>query len=386
MKPLPGLILRGRSTHEADAAYMAAALRLSRRQWGLTWPNPAVASLIVTDGPRGGVIAGRGVTAIGGRPHAEVVALQAAGERARGATCYVTLEPCSHFGRTPPCTDALVASGVGRVVTAAEDPDPRVRGRGHQKLRDAGIEVVTGVLEAEACLAHVGHERRIIDGRPLVTLKLAVSPDGFIANSDRSPVAITGEETRARVHMQRAMHDAVLIGSGTALADDPLLTVRLPGMADHAPVRVVVDRRLRVGLGSALLKSLDQAPVWVVAGQGVAEADVAAIRAAGADVIRSPETEDRLDPAHVLAQLAARGITRLYVEGGQEIATSLLEAGLVDDLIVVAGTANLGDGLPALARGSLDDHLAKAFSPVARDLLGGDVMTTYRRKSDPDTD
>lgn len=385
MKPLPGSMLRGRSARDADAAYMAAALRLSRRQWGLTWPNPAVASLVVAEGPRGGVIVGRGVTAIGGRPHAEVVALHAAGDRARGATCYVTLEPCSHFGRTPPCTDALIASGVGRVVSAIEDPDPRVRGRGHQKLRDAEIEVITGVLEAEARLAHVGHERRIIDGRPLVTLKLAVSPDGFIAKRDRSPVAVTGEEARSRVHMQRAMHDAVLIGSGTALADDPLLTVRLPGMADHAPVRVIVDRRLRVGLVSALLKSLDQAPVWVVTAQGTTEAAVAPIRAAGADVIHSHGVDDRLDLSRMLAQLAARGITRLYVEGGQAIATSLLEADLVDDLIIITGATNLGDGLPALARGSLDDHLP-AFRPVSHDQLGGDVMATYRRKSEPDTD
>src|ERR1700688_555133 len=244
------------SVAEDDARFMALALSLGRRGLGRTWPNPAVGAVIVKDG----VMIGRGWTQPGGRPHAEVEALRRAGPAARGATMYVTLEPCSHHGKTPPCADAIIAAGIARVVSALEDPNPEVAGAGHAQLRAPGIAVEVGLGAAEARRAHAGHIRRMRDGRPHVTLKLAVSADGKAGAAGRRPAAITGEAVRARVHRMRAMNDAILIGIGTALADDPALTCRLPGMERFSPVRVVLDAQLRLPLAGALAKSARAAP------------------------------------------------------------------------------------------------------------------------------
>ena len=224
----------------ADRRFMQLALTLGRRGQGRTWPNPAVGAVVVKDG----VIVGRGWTQPGGRPHAEPEALARAGEAARGATLYVTLEPCSHFGKSPPCADAIIAAGIARVVSAIEDPNPEVAGQGHARLRAAGIAVDVGLGAAEAARDHAGHFRRIRDKRPHVILKLAVSADDKIGAAGRKPVAITGEAARTRVHLLRAQCDAILVGIGTVLADDPLLTCRLPGMEARSPVRVVLDRAL----------------------------------------------------------------------------------------------------------------------------------------------
>ena len=231
---------KSRASKAADQRFMQLALTLGRRGQGRTWPNPAVGAVVVKDG----VIVGRGWTQPGGRPHAEPEALQRAGEAARGATLYVTLEPCSHFGKSPPCADAIIAAGIARVVSAIEDPNPEVAGKGHARLRAAGIAVDVGLCAAEAAHDHAGHFRRIRDKRPHVILKLAVSSDDKIGAAGGKPVAITGEAARARVHLLRAQCDAILVGIGTVLADDPLLTCRLPGMEARSPVRVVLDRAL----------------------------------------------------------------------------------------------------------------------------------------------
>ena len=332
------------------------------------------------------------MTALGGRPHAERLALAAAGELARGATCYVTLEPCAHYGRTPPCSDALVDAGVARVVTAIEDPDGRVSGRGHARLAEAGIEVVAGLMPEDGFRAHAGHITRMRDRRPRVTLKLAVSADGFIgrrgADGLAAPVAVTGEETRARVHMQRALQDAVLIGVGTALADDPLLTVRLPGLGARSPARIVVDSQLRLPPASRLVSSIEEAPLWIytlaaspLPGDPRA-ARMRALRTAGADVIEVPgEASGRVSLPAVLTDLGTRGLTRLYVEGGAEIAASLLARGLVDRVVRFDGTGDIGAarGIPPAAGLDLDAVLARDFEPVETDRFGADVMTVYRR-------
>src|SRR5579871_2904689 len=223
-----------------DQRFMSLALTLGRRGLGNTWPNPAVGAVVVRRDGNEPVVVGRGWTQPGGRPHAETEALRRAGAAARGATLYATLEPCSHHGKTPPCTDAIIAAGIARVVSAIEDPNA-LAGRGHALLRARGITVDVGVGAAEARRAHAGHIRSVCDNRPHVTLKLAVSADGKVALAGRKPAPITGETARARVHLMRAMNDAILIGIGTALADDPQLTCRLPGMAARSPVRVVLD-------------------------------------------------------------------------------------------------------------------------------------------------
>src|SRR5437868_4280336 len=297
-----------RALRAADRRFMALALGLGRRGQGRSWPNPAVGAVIVRDS----VIVGRGWTQPGGRPHAEVEALRRGGDAARGATLYVTLEPCSHHGKSPPCADAVIAAGIARVVSAIEDPNPEVAGQGHARLRGAGIAVDVGLLAQDAARDHAGHFRRIRDRRPHVILKLAVSSDDRIAAAGYRPVAITGDATRARVHLLRAQCDAILVGIGTVLSDDPLLTCRLPGMEARSPVRVVLDRNLRIPGTSRLVQSARETPLWIVA-SSTAEAPAAMkLGAAGAQVIRvaTAGTAD-LDLHAVLRTLAERGITRL---------------------------------------------------------------------------
>src|SRR3954464_15580666 len=271
-----------RALKAADRRFIALALALGRRGQGRTWPNPAVGAVIVNDG----VIVGRGWTQAGGRPHAEVEALRRAGDAARAGTLYVTLEPCSHHGKSPPCADAVIAAGITRVVSAIEDPNPEVAGQGHARLRAAGIAVEVGLAAAEAARDHAGHIRRIRDQRPHVILKLAVSPDDKIAAAGHKPVAITGDAAKARVHLLRAQCDAILVGIGTVQADDPLLTCRLPGMEAHSPVRVVLDRNLRIPGSSRLVHSARETPLWVMTSNLAEAAAAMKLGAAGAQVIR----------------------------------------------------------------------------------------------------
>jgi diaminohydroxyphosphoribosylaminopyrimidine deaminase / 5-amino-6-(5-phosphoribosylamino)uracil reductase len=332
-----------------DLHFMALALGLGRRGLGRTWPNPSVGAVVVQRQADGPVIVGRGWTQPRGRPHAETQALDRAGTSARGATLYVTLEPCSHHGQTPPCADAIIAAGIAQVVSALEDPNPRVAGEGHRRMSAAGIAVKIGIGADAARRAHAGHIRRMREGRPQVTLKLAVSADDKAGFAGRRPAAITGEPARQRVHLMRAMSDAVLTGIGTVLADDPLLTCRLPGMANRSPVRVVLDSALRLGLGTLLVATARETPLWVVAGTQAAADREEALRAAGAEVLRVAVSDGRLDLLAVLQRLAERGITRLMVEAGPILAAALLTADLVDEAALLRSRKMIGrDGLDAL--------------------------------------
>jgi diaminohydroxyphosphoribosylaminopyrimidine deaminase/5-amino-6-(5-phosphoribosylamino)uracil reductase len=363
----------------ADQRFMQLALTLGRRGQGRTWPNPAVGAVVVEDG----VIVGRGWTQPGGRPHAEPEALARAGEAARGATLYVTLEPCSHVGKSPPCADAIIAAGIARVVSAIEDPNPEVAGQGHARLRAAGIVVDIGLGALEAARDHAGHFRRIRDKRPHVILKLAVSSDDKIGASGRKPVAISGEAARARVHLLRAQCDAVLVGIGTVRADDPLLTCRLPGMEARSPVRVVLDRSLRIRGASRLVHSARETPLWVMT-SSLSEAPAAMkLGAAGAQVIRvaTSATPPGLDLLAVLHALAEKGITRLLVEGGARVASSFIAAGLVDEVWLLRGPDAIGaEGVAALEALPLSAITqSPAFRVRASENLQNDTLTVYER-------
>jgi diaminohydroxyphosphoribosylaminopyrimidine deaminase / 5-amino-6-(5-phosphoribosylamino)uracil reductase len=358
-----------------DARFMALALALGRRGMGRTWPNPAVGAAVVKDG----IIVGRGWTQPGGRPHAETEALARAGGDARSATLYVSLEPCSHQGKTPPCADAIVAAGVARVVSALVDPNPMVAGAGHWRLAQEGIVVEVGVGREEAARAHAGHIRRMKDGRPQVLLKLAVSADEKVGLAGRRPAAITGSRTRNRVHLMRAMHDAVLTGVGTVLADDPLLTCRLPGM--HSSVRIVLDTMLRLPPTCRLVASAAQVPLWVVAGERAPLEREQALTVKGVEVMRGKAAESRIDLAAALALLSERGITRVMVEAGPILATALLTADLVDEAALFRAPTAIGaDGLDALDDVGLS---ALTQSPrlerIAVEAVGTDTLELFER-------
>lgn len=358
-----------RASARDEAAVMDHALALGRRGLGATWPNPAVGAVVWRPTPQGPLILGRGHTRPTGRPHAETEALKAAGEAARGAVMSVTLEPCSHHGRTPPCAGAIIGAGIARVVTAIEDPDPRVAGRGHAMLRAAGIEVEVGLRAREAFLAHLGHIRRVTAGRPAVFLKLARTADGFAAAEAGRQLMITGPIGSARVHMERAMADAIMVGIGTVLADDPRLTCRLPGMADASPIRVVLDGDLRLPVESGLVRTARDVPVWVVAADDADLSREAALRAHAVDVVRVPRKGGKVDLACALAALGERGITRVMSEGGPTLADALAADGLVDEATLITHEARLGrPGVvavgPNLAAALADADRFEAF-PVA---------------------
>ena len=323
---------------------MRAALALARRSLGRTWPNPAVGCVIVRDGR---VIA-RGRTRDGGRPHAEADALAQAGEAARGATVYVTLEPCSHHGKSPPCADALVKAGVSHVISAIEDPDPRVKGQGHARLTAAGIAVEVGEGAKEAAEINAGFLTRVREGRPLFHLKLATSLDGRIATASGESKWITGAVARADGQRLRATHDAILIGAGTARTDDPELTCRLPGLAAYSPVRVILDSQARLSSTSKLALSARKTPVWLLCTEAPPND---ALQASGIDIIQVPAAPDgRVDVAAAARELASRGLTRVLIEGGGQVAAAFLRAGLVDRLSafragVLLATAALRSGI-----------------------------------------
>ena len=371
---------RSKQSKAADQRFMQLALTLGRRGQGRTWPNPAVGAVVVKDG----VIVGRGWTQPGGRPHAAPAALGRAGEAARGATLYVTLEPCSHFGKSPPCTEAIIPAGITRVVSAIEDPNPEVAGQGHARLRAAGITVDIGTGAVEAARDHAGHFRRVRDKRPHVILKLAVSSDDKIAAAGHKPVAISGEAAKARVHLLRAQSDAILVGIGTVLADDPLLTCRLPGMEARSPVRVVLDRALRIPATSRLVHSARETPLWVMT-SNVSEAPAAMkLGAAGAQVIRvatATAPPPGLDLPAVLQALAGKGITRLLVEGGARVASSFVAAGLVDEAWLLRGPDSIGaGGIPALDALPLSAITqSPAFKQRASEMLQKDTLAIYER-------
>lgn len=408
-----------------DERFMARAIEVSRRHAGLTDTNPSVGCVLV----KGGVIIAEAVTSVGGRPHAERNALSLAGEAARGSTAYVTLEPCAHFGKTSPCANALVEAGVSRVVVAVDDPDTRVSGRGYQILRDAGILVETGLMRAEGKRALAGYLTRKIKNRPHVILKLAVSADGMIGRKGEGQVAITGPEAREAVHKLRAQCDAILVGIGTAVADDPELTVRIAGMEHRSPVRIVLDRRLELSFASKLVKTArDVGTVVAVVGaktpsalpgisptrgetyqpqasqttsalassstttnveQGIAQSlsplvGEMASRPEGAFAARRQQLEstnveilESPDLQSLLETLATRGMSELLVEGGAHIAKSFLEAGLVDRIVLFESPVIVGDG-------GLETPLHRADMPseftfISETAYGPDRCFDYER-------
>lgn len=357
-----------------DASHMAHALRLAARGLGNTWPNPAVGCILVRDG----LIVGRGWTQPGGRPHAEVGALEQAGPLATGATAYVTLEPCAHHGHTPPCAEALIAAKVARVVTALTDPDPRVSGKGHTMLRAAGITVTEGVLTPEATGLNAGFLKRVTQGLPFVTLKLAASLDGRTATATGESRWITGAQARRAVHALRLNHDAIMVGSGTALADDPDLTVRDMGAA-RQPVRIALDRMLKHAPASRLGRTAGDHPVWLLHGPNAPDATRKAWTATGATLIETRETQGHLDLPAALSTLAARGLTRILSEGGSTLAAALVKARLVDDLALFTGDLLIGaEGHPALGPLGLT-ALADGPRPRLREIrtLGPDTFSLW---------
>ena len=378
-----------RPSAEADVERMRAALALAGRGLGNVWPNPAVGCVIVQSGEiqggqtGGGQVVGRGWTQPGGRPHAETQALARAGDAARGATAYVSLEPCAHYGKTPPCAEALIKAGVARVVSACEDPDHRVAGRGHALLREAGVAVTVGVLAEEARRLNLGFFLARLHDRPMTTLKLATTLDGRIAARTGHSKWITGEAARAASHRLRADHDAILVGVGTALADDPDLTCRLPGMEHRSPVRVVFDSRLRLPLTAKLVTTATQVPTWVMtlaATDAHHKARAAALAAAGARVFHVPaDAAGMPDVAAALKVLAGEGITRLLAEGGAHVAASLLRAGVVDRLEWFRAPGLIGgDGLPAAQGFGLDRvDVMPRFFRLSVQRLGDDVWERY---------
>ena len=358
------------SQQATDERWMRAALALARRGLGRTWPNPAVGAVVVRDGR----CVGQGWTQPGGRPHAETEALSMAGAAAAGATVYVSLEPCSHHGRTPPCTDALTAAGVARVVVACGDPDPRVSGRGFAALQKAGIAVTEGILRADAERVNMGFLKRHRLGLPLVTLKVATTLDGRIATANGESQWITGPAARNYGHLLRATHDAIMVGRGTVEADNPSLTCRLPGMADRSPVRVFLDTNGVIS-GDLHLLAGGGPPVWRIAAESAPPlANVETIPAKrGAD--------GRLDLEQALRALAARGISRLLVEGGGTLAAGLIRIGSVDRIEWArAGSLIGGDGLPAIGPLGVQ-RIAdmQSFSLAESRVLGDDILSIYER-------
>jgi diaminohydroxyphosphoribosylaminopyrimidine deaminase/5-amino-6-(5-phosphoribosylamino)uracil reductase len=357
---------------------MRLALALGRRGLGQCWPNPSVGVVIAA--PDNGRIISCAWTGRGGRPHAEAIALAAAGEAARGATAYTTLEPCSHWGKTPPCADALLASGVKRLVYGAVDPDPRVAGRGLERLRVHGVEVVEGPLPREARWLSLGHALRVGAARPFIQLKLAVDADGMVPAGAGAPQWVTGAEARAYAHLLRAEADAILVGSGTVRTDDPALTCRLPGLSARSPVRVVLSGRALPPPDTKLLREAAVHPVWVI-GPAATLAQMEGEPEGISLVPVASGTENRPDIHAVMRALAERGITRLLVEGGPTVAATLLHAGLIDEALVFTGAAR-GSGAmirPFGAAGVAALTSRKGLLLHTERRIGADRLAVYRR-------
>ena len=355
---------------------MAAAVALARRGHGNVSPNPAVGCIIARDGR----VIGRGWTQPGGRPHAETVALGRAGEGARGATAYVTLEPCAHHGQTPPCADALIEAGIARVVVGVRDPDPRVDGTGLRRLEEAGVETSLGVCADAAREVTADFITRVKRGRPLVTVKLATSLDGRIATSTGESRWITGPLARDRVHGLRARSDAILVGNGTAIADDPALTCRLPGLEKHSPIRVVLGGRTPLPATHKLVATAREVPTWLVVSRDGEQP--AALAGAGVELVAvKGDGDGRPDPGAALEALGGRGINRLMVEGGGRTVAALIARDLVDRVVWYRAPLVIGaDGIPAVSGfdlGRLDD--ARNFARLSGEAVGPDLVETYER-------
>jgi diaminohydroxyphosphoribosylaminopyrimidine deaminase/5-amino-6-(5-phosphoribosylamino)uracil reductase len=360
----------------ADQRYLQAAIRTGARGLGTTWPNPSVGAILVKDGH----VISAGRTAAGGRPHAEQELLAVSGGAANGATLYISLEPCAHFGKTPPCADALIAAGIGRAVVAMIDPDPRVSGSGMERLEAAGIAVALADANQAVLDAHQGHVRRLAAGRPWVTLKLAVSGDGMIGRRNCGQVAITGTRASAHVQALRSRYDGILVGSGTVLSDDPQLTCRLAGLEARSPVRIVLDSRGRLSADRRIFADKGNVPVLRMVGE-TADPDAGSGFGRHVETLSVAERDGRLAMTAVLERLGAYGLTRVLVEGGSHVAASLVDEGLADDVILFRSPVEVGDdGVPALAGlplSAIEDD--PQFRPAGRRRFGNDTMVRYRR-------
>jgi diaminohydroxyphosphoribosylaminopyrimidine deaminase/5-amino-6-(5-phosphoribosylamino)uracil reductase len=365
-----------------DINHMGTALTLAGRSVGIVSPNPAVGCVIVASD---GQVAGRGWTQIGGRPHAETEAITRAGEQCRGATAYVTLEPCNHQGETPACSKALIKAKIKRVVVACKDPDPRVAGKGIEHLKNAGVDVVQGILEEEAENLNAGFFTRLAKGRPLFTLKSATTLDGRIATRSGQSKWITGHEARATGHMLRARHDAIMIGIGTALADNPQLTCRIAGMEVYSPRRIIIDSTLKLPLSSLLVKTANQIPTIILTATGANRKKIKALKKQGVKVIElTPSISSHPAPEVMAEVLGNEGLNSVLIEGGSKIAGSFMSAGLIDRLAWFHAPKLIGgDGIPSIAAYGVESLIdAQYFQRTAQYQCGKDIYETYDRKSD----
>lgn len=376
---------QGREQAAIDRAFMRQALDFGARGQGTTWPNPCVGALVTQGTPDGPVIVARGHTQPGGRPHGEANAFDRAGPNAAaGGTLYVTLEPCSHrtIRAATPCVERTILAGVRRVVAAMADPNPLFRGLGFALLRSAGIAVTTGVLEDQAQRAHRGHVLRVTQGRPMVTFKIARTADGYAGGPGGARIMVSCPAASGWVHLQRAHHDAIMLGIGSVLADDPLLTVRLPGMAMRSPIRIILDSHLRLPLSSQLVKSVTQVPVWVIATESAPVERETALVAAGVEVMRvSAGPDGHLNLADALQLLGTRGLTRVFSEGGPTVAEKLALAGLLDEVIVSTSPNALGQPGILAVRPSLAVLLADpdVYRLAETRLIGHDHFEHFTR-------
>ncbi len=367
-----------------DRFYMALALRLSQRAWGRCAPNPSVGAIVVSFNSSSPLVLGRGWTQPAGQAHAEIVALTAAGKQAQGATLYVTLEPCSHYGRTPPCVDAIIKHGISRVVYGIKDINPVVAGSGLEKLEHAGVEVCQTELDLqnEAAWIMRGHSLRQNEQRPFVQLKMAVDYDGQVSIGNGAPVWITGKQARNHAHLLRSQADAILIGKGTAIADNPSLTCRLPGLRSQSPIRVVLDKTLSVSKNSHLVQTIPDAPLWIFYNVETAHNSVSDLEMAGAETINVPLNENTkaLCIKSILNALYQRGITRLMVEGGPNIFQTFFKHGHVDEINIFQSHKSLGkNGQPAIKGEKLDEILNRKYCRfISQKYVGQDVQKNYR--------
>ena len=359
---------------------MRLALHLGERNLGRTWPNPSVGAVIVSfQNENTPVILAQGITQPGGRPHAERVALTHLKGQAKNSTLYVTLEPCSHFGKTTPCVDAILEAGVARVVCAVRDPDPRVSGRGLEKLRTHGVAVTEGILQKEGYRLHEGHINRVTQNRPFVTTKIAMSRDGYAASRISGRIQISCPQMMQRVHMMRAKTDAIMVGINTVLIDDPLLTVRLSGMEKFSPVRIVIDSHLRLPLTSQLVKTAEQFPLWVLCSSHITKDRLASLKDRGVRVFVVSGKGESVDLTRALPQLAEAGLTTIFCEGGPSVLSSLAQNDLIDRFILSEGVLSIGnEGVPALlpvTQQAVEDHLRLSVLET----VGTDSLRIFER-------
>ena len=369
----------GANLQPDDQYWMRLALSVSKQALGRTAENPPVGCIILD---KDGQLVGQGYTAVSGRPHAETQALAMAGLAAKDGTAYVTLEPCAHTGKTPPCAEALIDAGIKRCVIASLDPDPRVNGMGSARLQAAGIDVTTGILQTQAESVLSGFFHRIVHERPHITMKIAISADGYISAAAGQQTWLTGEMAKRWVYDLRSRHDAILTGSGTAITDNPLLTCRAPLSPVDSPQRIILDSKLTLPLNSHLVQSAKDVPLLMVVTGAVSEAETAPYIEKAVEFLPSPSTDGQIKLPVFFETLAKRGINNLMIEAGSRLNASLLKTGLVDEVMVLQAPIHIGSGgLPAVAGADgLESVLEKRYIETRSCRLGSDRLVSWRLK------